>query len=131
MPLGQGIADFWTALRERVELSGGGSTWKVTAGSFEAAVAYARDRFGEPVVLDREDHDFWWPRVTVTVTTDASLAAVAPRLEDLARPVVRTEPLPRSLEVLFQRQEVRRAGAPRVVEQRTPDHDRSAGLPRQ
>lgn len=122
MPLGQGIGEWWDAVRDRVEVSGHGSTWEVTAGSFDTAFAYARDRFGDPVVLARRDRDRWWPRVTLTVTTDPELAASAPDLEDLARPVVReeapevipaqataadrnSEPLPWSLEAIFAHQE--------------------------
>ena len=55
MPLGQGIEEMWDAVRDRVEVSGHGPTWQVTAGSFDAALAYARERFGDPVVLERRD----------------------------------------------------------------------------
>jgi hypothetical protein len=88
MPLGQGIGELWEAVQDRIEVSGHDSTWHVTAGSFDAALAYARARFGEPVVLAREDRHRWWPRVTLTVTTDQALAASAPSLEEIARPPI-------------------------------------------
>lgn len=115
----------WDAVRDRVEVSGHGQTWRVTAGSFEAALEYARSRFGDPVVLRREDRNRWWPRVTLTVSTDP--AASAPPLEELARPVVppqrqrpagSPEDMPTSLEAIFAHQEELR-----VARQRTPDHD--------
>jgi hypothetical protein len=122
MPLGQGIGDWWEAFRDRVEVSGHGPTWEVTAGSVESALAYARDRFGEPAVLARIERDRWWPRVTLTVTTDAELAAEALAPEEVARPFVPAqarrsapadqaeparakEPLPSSLEAIFAHQE--------------------------
>lgn len=94
MPLGQGIGEMVEAVRGRIELSGADPTWEVTAGSFEAALAYARERFENPVVLARNDRDRWWPRVTLTITTDRELAASAPPLEDLARPPVAEQPIP-------------------------------------
>lgn len=94
MPLGRGIGEMWDAVRDRVELSGDGPTWQVTAGSFDSALAYARERFGEPAVLSRADRDRWWSRVTLTVTTDPALAASAPPLEDVAHPVVPSQPAP-------------------------------------
>lgn len=94
MPLGQGIGEMVEAVRGRIELSGAEPTWEVTAGSFEAALAYARERFEDPVVLARNDRDRWWPRVTLIVTTDRDLAASAPPLEDLARPPVTEQPIP-------------------------------------
>jgi hypothetical protein len=129
MPLGQGISEMWDAVRDRVEVAGHGPTWEVTAGSFESALAYARERFGDPAVLSRSDRNRWWPRVTLTVTTDTALAASAPPLEDVAAPRVpvqptrddaadaspdRTEPptsrgtLPSSLEAIFAHQEAQR-----------------------
>lgn len=98
MPLGQGIGELWEALRDRIEVSGTGPTWEVTAGSFDGALAYARQRFGEPVVLARRDRDRWWPRVTLTVTTDPALAASAPSLEAMARPQVPTQPVSRQVD---------------------------------
>jgi hypothetical protein len=116
MPLGLGVAEWWNAVRDRVEVAGHGSTWRITAGCYETAFGYARDRFGDPAVLSRRDRARWWPRVTLTVTTDPELAASAPRLEDISRPVPaqRTkagsadadrDPLPSSLEAIFAHQE--------------------------
>ena len=136
MPLGQGIGEMWNAVQVRIEVAGHGPTWHVTAGSFEAALAYAREAFGEVVVLTRRDRDRWWPRVTLTVTTDLAAAASAPPLEDLAHPVVpaqRTpdspdddawpsgEGLPASLEAIFAHQEERR-----LARQRTPAQGRAS-----
>lgn len=134
MPLGQGIEEMWDAVRDRVELSGHDQTWHVTAGSFDTALAYASDRFGDPAVLARKDRNRWWPRVTLTVTTDPTLAASAPPLEDIAHPAVpaqatpapdispepvrTTAQLPSSLEAIFAHQEERRIGR-----QRVPEHD--------
>lgn len=88
MPLGQGIGDMFQAVRSRVEVGGTGSTWEVTAASFEDALDYARERFGEPAVLARKDRTRWWPRVTLTVTTDPALARSAPDLEEIAHATV-------------------------------------------
>lgn len=116
MPLG-GIGETWDAVRDRVEVSGHGSVWQVTAGSFESALGYARERFGQPVVLARTDRHRWWPRVTLLVSTDPAMADAAPALEDLARPAVpqqRAEPvpvpregdeMPASLEAIFAHQD--------------------------
>jgi hypothetical protein len=131
VPLGQGIGEWWEAVRDRVEVDGHETTWQVTAGSFESALAYARERFGEPTVLSRRDHGRWWPRVTLTVTTDPALAGSGPPLEDIASLVVpaqrthprrepkqrrvrRVDPLPSSLEAIFAHQEEQR-----IVRQRT------------
>src|SRR5262245_50059867 len=92
MRLGQGITDMVTAVRERVEVSWHHDTWHVTAGSFEAALAYARERFDDPVVLSRSDRGRRWPRVTLAVTTDPSRAATAPPLDELAHPPVPAPP---------------------------------------
>lgn len=133
MSLGQGIGEMWEAVRDRVEVSGEEPTWDVTAGSFDTALAYARERFDDPVVLARRDRARWWPRVTLTVTTDPALAADAPALEEMARPTVpeqvtpaaemdapatRTSRLPSSLEAIFAHQEELRLAA-----QRVPHHD--------
>lgn len=88
MPLGQGIGELWDAVRDRVEVSGDGPTWEVTAGSFDSALAYAREAYGDPVVLARRDRVRWWPRVTLTVSTDPAHAAAAPDLAELAHPVI-------------------------------------------
>jgi hypothetical protein len=112
MPLGQGIEEMWGAVRQRVELSGCGPTWDVTAGSFDEALEFARERFGDPVVLSRRDRNRWWPRVTLTVTTDHGLAASAPSLEALASTVVPAQrgrrgsnAMPLELEAIFAHQE--------------------------
>jgi hypothetical protein len=86
VPLGQGIAEMIEAVRDRIEVSGTTPTWEVTAGSFDRALEYARERFTEPVVLARSDRNRWWDRVTITVTTDPALAAAAPPLEQLKAP---------------------------------------------
>lgn len=147
MPLGQGIGEMWDAVRDRVEVGGHGPTWQVTAGSFDSALAYAREAFGDVTVLTRRDRDRWWPRVTLTVTTDATTAATAPPLEDLARPAVPaqatagsggtgterertssrrertsrrgrgTGELPASLEAIFAHQEELRLARQRIPEQ--------------
>ena len=134
MPLGQGIGEFMGAVRDRIEVSGHGPTWEVTAGSFEQALAYARERFDGPTVLGRKDRTRWWPRVTLTVTTDPALAESAPALEDIARPVVPEQTqagetadavgvgaatLPSSLEAIFAHQEELRIARQRVAEQHT------------
>jgi hypothetical protein len=134
MSLGQGIGEMWEAVRDRVEVSGDEPTWYVTAGSFDSALTYARARFDDPVVLARHDRTRWWPRVTLTVTTDPALATEAPALEDMARPPVpeqravaaaeevtataRTSELPTSLEAIFAHQEELR-----LARQRVPYHD--------
>jgi hypothetical protein len=122
MSLGLGIEELWEAVRDRVEVSGDGPVWRVTAGSFESALGYARARFPDPTVLDRTDRNRLWPRVTLTVTTDAVLGGGAPPLEDLER-AVPTQPtrrpssrpdLPPSLEAIFVHQEALRTAAHRA-----------------
>lgn len=89
MEIRRGITELLEAIPDRIEVSGQAPTWRVTGGSFESAVDYANEAFGEPVVLAREDRSRWWPRVTLTVTTDPALAEAAPPLEELAQaPVV-------------------------------------------
>ena len=128
MPLGQEIGDMVDAVRDRVEVSTHGDTWHVTAGSFDTALAYARERFDDPVVLSRKDRGRWWPRVTLVVTEDPAYAASAPNLEDLARPVgadpveaapeavetVADSDMPRVLEEMFARQDGPPPGSHRV-----------------
>jgi hypothetical protein len=127
VPLGQEIGDMVEAVRDRVEVSTHGDTWHVTAGSFDSALAYARERFDAPVVLSRTDRGRWWPRVTLVVTEDAAYAAAAPDLEDLAHPValeVEAAPeavdtrhasdMPQVLEEIFARQDRPPPGAHRV-----------------
>ena len=92
MPLGQEIGDMVEAVRDRVEVATHGDTWHVTAGSFDSALAYARERFEDPVVLSRKDRGRWWPRVTLVVTQDPAYAASAPNLDELAHPVAAVAP---------------------------------------
>src|SRR6478672_4690014 len=87
MPLGRGIVEVFEAIPDRIEVSGHGSTRKVTGGSFEAVLDYAREAIGECAVTAREDRTRWWPRVTLTVTTDPAQMAAAPPLETFADPV--------------------------------------------
>jgi hypothetical protein len=95
MEIRRGIAELLEAIPDRIEVSGQSPTWKVTGGSFDSVVDYANDAFDEPVVLAREDRTRWWPRVTLTVTTDPELAADAPPLSELAGP--RADPSPEDL----------------------------------
>jgi hypothetical protein len=94
VPLGLGIGEFVEAIRDRVEVSERDETWRITAGSFESALAYARERFDDPVVLSRRDRTRWWLRVTLEISTDPARAQAAPPLEELARPVVHKEQAP-------------------------------------
>ena len=96
MLLGQGIGEMVDAVRDRVEVSWHGEAWHITAGSFDGALGYARERFDDPVVLSRKDRGRWWPRVTLVVTEDQSRAASAPALEDLAHPAAPVAPTPRA-----------------------------------
>ena len=84
MPLGRGIVEVFEAIPDRIEVSGHGPTWRVTGGSFESALAFAQEAFGDTVVVAREDRSRWWPRVTLTVTQDPELAAEAPPVETFA-----------------------------------------------
>jgi hypothetical protein len=84
VPLGRGIVEVFEAIPERIEVSGHGPTWRVTGGSFESALAFAEEAFGDTVVVAREDRRRWWPRVTLTVTRDPELAADAPPVETFA-----------------------------------------------
>jgi hypothetical protein len=84
MPLGRGIAELFEAIPERIEVSGHAPTWRVTGGSFESVLSYAREAYDDPTVIAREDRTRWWPRVTLTVTTDPVLAAAAPPLDSFA-----------------------------------------------
>ena len=94
MPLARGIAELWEAIPERIEVSGHAPTWRVSGGSFESALAYARDAYDHPVVLAREDRSRWWPRVTLTVSTDPALVATAPPLASFADPEPEPDPVP-------------------------------------
>lgn len=91
MPLGQGIVEVLRAIPPRIEVAGHGPTLRITAGSFDAALADARERLDDPVVLDCELRHRFWPRVTLTVTTDPELAATAPALEVVRQRAVQQE----------------------------------------
>ncbi|MEO5709024.1 MAG: hypothetical protein ABIQ59_04300 [Nocardioidaceae bacterium] len=93
MPLGRGIVEVFEAIPDRIEVSGHGSTWKVTGGSFEAVLDYAHEAFGACAVTAREDRSRWWPRVTLIVTTDRAEMAEAAPVETFADPV-EPEPTP-------------------------------------
>lgn len=86
MPLGLGLKETFRAIPERIELSGHGSSWMVTGGSFTAAAEYAAERFGSFAVTGHRLREGWWPRVTLWLTTDpADIArATAMRLERAA-----------------------------------------------
>jgi hypothetical protein len=86
MPLGRGIVELFEAIPERIEVSGQAPTWRVTGGSFESVLRYAREAYGDAAVIAREDRTRWWPRVTLTVTTDPALVAAAPDPEVFATP---------------------------------------------
>lgn len=86
MPLREGISEMVEAIEGRIEVTGHAPTWRVTGGSFESALEFVHEAYDDPVVIARDDRDRWWPRVTLTVTTDPDLAAQAPPLEELASP---------------------------------------------
>lgn len=92
MPLRQGINELVEAIEDRIEVAGRAPTWRVTAGSFESAMSYARAAYHDPVVVGRSDQHRLWPRVTLTVTTDPVLARNAPPLEELVRPPIPQQP---------------------------------------
>ena len=92
MPLRQGINELVEAIEDRIEVTGRAPTWRVTAGSFESAMSYAREAYHDPVVVGRSDQHRLWPRVTLTVTTDPVLARSAPPLEELVRPRIPQQP---------------------------------------
>ena len=138
MPLGRGIVEVFEAIPDRIEVSGHGSTRKVTGGSFEAVLDFAREALGECAVTAREDRTRWWPRVTLTVTTDPALIAAAPPLETFADPVapdpappeVAPVPAPRpaveddgsfvsALDEIFAHQEELRMARRRIPQQRS------------
>jgi len=83
MPLGLGIVEVLRAIPPRIEVTGHGPTVRITAGSFDAALDYARECYAAPAVLACELRYRFWPRVTLTVTTDPGLAGSAPPLEEL------------------------------------------------
>src|SRR3954447_1553870 len=84
MALGKGIADMFEAIPERIEVSGQAPTWRVTGGSFDSVLAYAREAYDNPTVIAREDRSRWWRRVTLTVTHDPALSSGAPPLDTFA-----------------------------------------------
>jgi hypothetical protein len=94
MRLGRDIVEVFEAIPDRIEVSGHAPTWQVTGGSFESVLSFANEAFDRPVVVARQDRRRWWPRVTLTVTTDPALAAEAPPLEDLAHPEPQPQPEP-------------------------------------
>ena len=136
MPVGRGIVEVFEAIPERIEVSGHAPTWRVTGGSFESVLAFAREAFGDVAALAREDRGRWWPRVTLTLTQDPRLAQGAPALETLADPefedalpVEAAEPEPvaeddapfspvASLDEIFEHQERLRLAQRRVPKQR-------------
>ena len=99
MPLGQGIVEVLRAIPPRIEVAGHGPTLRITAGSFDAALADARERLDDPVVLDCELRHRFWPRVTLIVTTDQELAATAPALEVVRQRAVQQEEAARAARV--------------------------------
>jgi hypothetical protein len=137
MPLGQGIAEILEAIPQRIEVSGHGPTWRITGASFDAVLEYAEECYDQPTVVAAHRRDRWWPRVTLTVTTDPQLAKAAPPVEDLreqaARPVRRhaahgparttyragdEDLTPLSLDEIFESQEERRAARLGIPQQR-------------
>jgi hypothetical protein len=83
MPLGLGIVEVLRAIPPRIEVAGHGATVRITAGTFDAALDYAREVYDAPVALQVEVRNRFWPRVTVTVTTDPDRAAAAPPTQEL------------------------------------------------
>ncbi len=86
MALGRGIVEVFEAIPVRIEVEGHEPTWRVTGGSFESVLEFATEALGETTVVARADRTRWWPRVTLTLTTDPELAATAPPLETFAVP---------------------------------------------
>jgi hypothetical protein len=118
MPLRREITQVFEAIPERIEVSGTGPTWRVTGGSFDAVMSWANDAFDRPMVIAREDRNRWWPRVTLTVTTDPELAAEAPPLAAFS------EPRPATLDELPGQDAVDDAVDPSAAEpQRSADDD--------
>jgi hypothetical protein len=85
MPLGLGIVEVLRAIPPRIEVTGHGPTVRITAGSFDAALDYARECYDAPAVLGCDLRYRFWPRVTLTVALDPELARAAPPLEELRR----------------------------------------------
>jgi hypothetical protein len=130
MPLGRGIVEVFEAIPDRIEVSGHGPTWRITGGSFDGVLDYAREALGETAVIGREDRGRWWPRVTLTVTADPARMAEAPALATFANPVEADEPEPvevptddesfvSPLEEIFAHQEERRRARRGIPHQRS------------
>jgi hypothetical protein len=122
MPLGREIVELLEAIPDRIEVSGTGPTWRVTGGSFDSVVSWANDAFDDPVVIAREDRSRWWPRVTLTVTTDPGLAAEAPPLAAFTEP---DRPEPESPEPESPEPEVIVPEAPAAAPEPTTDEELS------
>lgn len=134
MPLGQGILDVLEAIPRRIEMSGHEPTWRITGASFDAVWEFALEVLpGDPVVVAREDRNRLWPRVTLTLTIDPTLAAGAPPIDELRTPAVpeQRQPPPKQLwndeeyaesfsplEEIFVHQEEVRAARRQVPDQR-------------
>src|SRR5262249_19537394 len=61
------------------------------------ALEYVEARFDSAAVLSRHDHGRRWPRVTLVVSTDPTMAKTAPPLTELAHPpepVAPPQPVP-------------------------------------
>ncbi len=86
MTLTRGIVEVFEAIPVRIEVEGHAPTWRVTGGSFESVLEFATQALGATTVVARTDRARWWPRVTLTLTTDPALAAAAPPLETFAAP---------------------------------------------
>lgn len=117
MPLGLGIVEALRAIPPRIEVTGHGPTVRITAGSFDAVLDYARECYDAPAVLSCDVRHRFWPRITLTVTTDPELAGSAPPLAELRRraeqqveqrEAVLREPGLTTLEEIFDRQERQR-----------------------
>src|SRR4051794_32745831 len=78
MSIGNVVLDALRAVPQRIELSGHESSWSVSAASYDDALRYAVDRFGEVAVVARRDRGSRWPRVTLDITTDPARIAAAP-----------------------------------------------------
>ena len=118
MPLGRGIVEVFEAIPDRIVVSGHGPTWKVTGGSFESVLGYVHEVFEQYAVLGRVDRTRWWPRVTLTVTTDPTLMAQAQPLETFADDEDASSVSP--LEEIFAHQEELRQARRRLPSDRLP-----------
>ena len=129
MLLGQGIGEMVEAVRDRVEVSWHGEAWHITAGSFDGALGYARERFGDPVVLSRKDRGRWWPRVTLVVTEDQARAASAP--PPRAEPAPRTQPDAEAWDEAWYEEEWSDSDMPADLEAMFARQDAADRIPRQ